>query len=487
MMLEIKMKNKKTHILLMLIATSTFNNSYTFLSRADREFMLFHDNLISQTFDTQTNPQLVRSEKLEISSSESGKRLPKKNWTFIVYMAANNDLRAFGVNNLKQMANQGSNEHVNIVVHLDIQLNGTQNSTRRYYVEKNKIHQVNSDNFQAMDSGDPKTLISCCQWAINNYPAHNYALIFWNHGTGIIDPSNFKLFSPNDLFTLNPLMNKYEVNREINFLDIFNFMSLDDRGVCWDNSSGNYLTNQKIEYALSEICKTVLNGKFSIIGFDACLMSMIEVAHLLKPFAHILVGSQEVELGAGWNYSHVLEPLTKGPITANEFAAHIVHAYGVAYQAITSDYTQSALNLQYLPQLELNVHVVAGLLIRCLEVQSKNSVKMAIFESKSKKACTHFDEPSYIDLFHFYSNLIENIGKFKLKHNTYIIDKLKKELIQGKRLIQQVVIANTAGKNLSRATGISIYFPERQIHQSYVKTKFSIENNWYKLIDSMKH
>ncbi len=57
----------------------------------------------------------------------------------MVYMAADNDLRAFAANNIKQMASIGSNNNINIVIHLDIRLNDNQKVTRRYYVDKNKI------------------------------------------------------------------------------------------------------------------------------------------------------------------------------------------------------------------------------------------------------------------------------------------------------------------------------------------------------------
>ena len=44
------------------------------------------------------------------------------------------------------------------------------------------------------------------------------------------------------------------------------------------------------------------NKKLEMIGFDACLMSSVEVASLLSNYAKYMVASQEVEPGYGWDY-----------------------------------------------------------------------------------------------------------------------------------------------------------------------------------------
>src|SRR3990172_569950 len=154
------------------------------------------DQLISNHFDFEQaldHPSLFFSAEPineHLNAAFSTDKSAKKPWTFIIYIAGDNDLRAFVTNNLKQMASIGSNEYINIVAHLDIKINGNQKITRRYLIEKNRLVHMNANDpsTQCMDSGDPKTLISCCEWAITNYPAHNYALILWNHGSGILDP-----------------------------------------------------------------------------------------------------------------------------------------------------------------------------------------------------------------------------------------------------------------------------------------------------------
>lgn len=413
-------------------------------------------------------------------------RAAKKPWTFIIYMAADNDLRNFAMRNIKQMCQIGSNERITIVVQLDIKLRSNKKITQRFYITHEGPKQMNENDpaSQSMDSGKAETLISCCKWAIENYPAYNYALMFWNHGSGIIDPNFNRVICASELFRYNPTSNQLELDRSIGFLDFMNTLNIQSepqRGICWDDSTGNYLTNQKLDAALNTICSTLLdNKKFNLIGFDACLMSMLEVADIVKNYAHVMTASEEVELGTGLDYSLVLRPFTTQTPTPQELGAHIATTYALSYQKVTSDYTHSALNLDQISLVEHNVHKVAQLLLSCLRNQKNGSVKQALALSRNKNMCTHFDEPSYIDLHHFYCNILNNLKSFSFKstEHTVLIGQLQQTLTEGCLLIEDVVIANVAGKNLSNAKGIAIYFPERGIHPSYRKTAFAQNNEW---------
>jgi len=410
----------------------------------------------------------------------------KKPWTVIVYIAADNDLRGFAARNIKQMASVGSNEHINILVHLDIRIAGNQKITRRYYIENNRILHVNPGDpeTERMDSGSPKTLQSCCKWAIKHYPADHYALIMWNHGTGTLDPLRGRILNPTQLFEFNPTINKFDIDRSIEFFDWVDGR----RGICWDDTTGNYLTNQKLASALNHVCTKYLGGKkLSILAFDACLMSMIEVANIAQDYADIMVGSQEVELGTGYNYALAFEPFAHHALAPDDFAKQIVKAYEKSYSNITNDYTQSAMNLSLTRGVEQNINLVAHLLVECLKQQKNNSVKINLRRSRNKLCCTHFDEPRYVDLHHLYKNILKNMSGFSIAggdSGNSLLRQLQQALEHGLRLIEKAVIANTAGRNLSQARGISIYFPEDVIHPSYPRTSFASTNEWLHFIQA---
>lgn len=422
-----------------------------------------------------------------------------KPWTVMVYMAADNDLRGFAARNIKQMAAIGSNENINIIVQLDIRISGDKKITRRYYIDKGHITHMNADDptSQSMDSGDANTLISFCTWTIKNYPAQDYALVLWNHGTGIIDPVKGRIINASELFNFNPTTNRLELDRSVGFLDLMdavnslhlriNHAEDPERGIAWDDSTGNYLTNQKLDFALNEIKTKVLNGKkFSIIGFDACLMSMIEVGNLIKPYTQVMVGSQEVELGTGWDYSQALAQFssTKSP-TVKSFAKQIVKAYENTYMQLTNDYTQSAVDLEVIDIIESDINAISTLLLDCFKKQRNNSVQTALKTSRNKLLLTHFDEPTYVDLYHWLSNLQTNIKFFEFTNEPEgkkLKDELSAILVAAKQHIETIVFANCCGKNLSGAHGLSIYFPERRIHASYRKTPFAQSNEWTALL-----
>ena len=163
------------------------------------------------------------------------------------------------------------------------------------------------------------------------------------------------------------------------------------------------------------------------------------------------------------------------------FARHIVAAYERTYQTITNDYTLSAINLDLVELLEHNVDHVSKMLLEGLDKQ-KNLFAPIIKESRNKLLCTHFDEPTYIDLHHFYKNVATNIRKFAANNNLLLKDSLLVKLDEGMQLIEKIVIANTTGKNLKNAQGIAIYFPERGIHNSYQEAFFLASNAWGDLL-----
>lgn len=400
--------------------------------------------------------------------------------TVMVYIAADNDLHIFAWRNIRQLAEIAPN-NVRILVFLTEP--GKNKKTQIYLVEKNKSTPLNTSNVK-LDSGDPKTLIDFCTYCIQNYPAKEYSLILWNHGTGIIDPFKKpirnRINSPAELFSINPATLQLEVDRTISFLDYIIEEEQNAKGVCFDDTYNSYLTNQKLEYALSQIKNGPLNGnKFAILGMDACLMAMVEIASLAKNYANHLVASQEIELGAGWRYDKVMRFYLEGQ-NSPAFAKHMVKAYKEAYEKITPDYTLSSTNLDQFDALEKNIDDLAKTLITCLNLQSGSSVKNTIRMSKEK---IHFDEASYIDLGAFCEKLIANINYMKLSRNE---DALKKELIENANLclyaLSKVITANTYGRNVAYAKGLSIYFPERSIHSSYEKTIFATKNNWFNLI-----
>ena len=111
----------------------------------------------------------------------------------------------------------------------------------------------------AASMGVSQTLTQLLQFGVEKNPAEDYALILWDHGGGPLE------------------------------------------GVCWDELFS--MDNLRLSELTEALEASPLPGKLSWIGFDACLMSSLEVAGALAPYADYMIASQETEPAYGWNYS----------------------------------------------------------------------------------------------------------------------------------------------------------------------------------------
>lgn len=411
-----------------------------------------------------------KHKKMGEAACKSAPTPGKKAWTFGVYMAARNDLHPFSKINMRQMLEVGSSDSLNIVVNWD---EPGKKGIQRYYVDKNSPELVYQDPKAQANSGDPQNLVDFCSWMINTYPADNYALILWDHGLGgSIDPFMPRYIETAELFGYGSMPSMYDVSKGLDPNNIPN------KAVCFDDAYKSYINNQGLAYAFATIDAQVLHGKkWGVVGFDACLCADVGMIDIVMDYAEYMVASEDVEPGTGANYRLMLTPLSKGPLDSRSFAAHMAQSYEQAYYYLSSDYTQSAIDMQVAPLVEQNLHEVSLLLIECLNYQKGRSVRDAI--AVSCKTCTAFDDPNYKDLGHLYGNLLQNLRLFQFTDSSTgqsLINALSYRLVDGLALIDRAVVSNNVGKNYKNAKGISIYCPVARIHSSFPKTTLALGN-----------
>lgn len=371
----------------------------------------------------------------------------QKPWTFLVYMAAANDLNPFAPLDLREMMQAGSNANVNIIVYSTYQEDGKPKITQKLYIEKDSITQIGES--MVRDSGDVATLQEALQWACIDYPSDRIAVVLWNHGSG-------------------PL------NRTINIIP--------PKGVCYDYDTNNYLTDRDCLQAFSW-ARDVLRGgkKFDIIAFDACLLASLEMAYTLSSCADYMVASEETIPGDGYQYAYILNQFaTKNPDPLS-FAQLIVSAYKQEYVG-TVDYTLSATDLNALKPLVDNCNAVAQILKTQLKGTNRSTVKSTIKKCIGTN-CPSFDDGIYVDLSKFYKNLLSNVSGLKL--STSIANQFKQLLNKGIQLFTQVIKANVTSTNYSSAGGLSIYFSRYSIDPSYYGLYWTQQNpNWLNFLEA---
>ena len=115
-----------------------------------------------------------------------------------------------------------------------------------------------------------------------------------------------------------------------------------------ENYDYDVLTLQEMDRAFGQSALIRDGKRFEWVGFDACLMGMIEVADMLSDHARYMIASEEVETGAGWDYSCLAPISREEQPTGRVCSKVIIDAYQEYHETGTQgvpDYTLSALDL----------------------------------------------------------------------------------------------------------------------------------------------
>jgi len=379
-------------------------------------------------------------------TNPSGPSIPE--WTVMIYLDADNNLESAGINDINEMEMVGSSDDVNIVVQADRISgynisNSNWTTTRRYYIAQDSDPmQINSlfSDLGELNMGDPQTLIDFASWAATEYPAKKYLLVIWNHGGGFRSPA----YTTKD--------------------------------IAWDDTSGgDRITMPELEYALSEI-GTQIGKKIDIVGMDACLMAMTEVAYQIKDCADILVASEESEPGDGWPYDTILAQLVaNSTMSSEQLATDIVNKYIIFYPY--DNVTQSAIDLSYMDDLASQLSSLAET-IKGDSTAPSNKYITAAYNSQYYSQSSYSAEKEFIDLYDFCNQLLAYSNNLEVKNIGLNIQQT---------LNYAVIKSGYNGVSLSGSKGLSIYFPyyTGYIDGKYSDTNFAQDTFWDEMLSHL--
>ncbi|MFC2017607.1 clostripain-related cysteine peptidase, partial [Chloroflexota bacterium] len=298
-----------------------------------------------------------------------------------------------------------------------------------YYVEQDSSDNITSPVEQSLgevNMGDPNTLVNFVTWATTNYPAEKYALVLWDHGSG---------------------WKTRELEPQI-------------KGVCFDDtSSGDRITTLELGTALSQI-QSGTGVTLDIVGFDACLMQMLEVAYQIRDYANVMVASEEVEPWDGWPYDDILGYLTSNPTWGTLALSNAIVTTYIDSYSVTDYVTQSAIDLTQVGVLKTAVDQFATAMIAS---GNADAIWSAKFYTE------HFDDPDYLDLFDFADKVITY---FPPSSNVSV----KAEAV--KEAVKEVVVAEAHHSQHPNANGISIYVPYATYNTNYDSLVFATDTQW---------
>ncbi|HOI90683.1 MAG TPA: clostripain-related cysteine peptidase [Candidatus Rifleibacterium sp.] len=351
----------------------------------------------------------------------------QKEWTFMVFLNADNNLDSFGVGDLQEMvAAGGSNDNLNVICLLDRE----HAPATLYYVEKDGAKVIGEPG--EIDMGDYHEFVKFVTETVRAYPAKHYCTIVWNHGSGWKDA-------------------KGEIIK----------------GISYDDQSGNHITTNQLTVAFKEI-EAAIGKKLDIFCFDACLMQMVEVAYAMKDGCDYLIASEETEPGQGYPYLEILSGFKKG-MSPETFAKHIVTEYSNSYNggsAGMSSTTQSALKCSEIDNLR---DAINGYCKAALAGKHGAEFKGAL------NAAQKFYYRTNIDLGHFVS----------LTKNAIADEAFQTAASKLLAAIDKAVLINgLSGYNTKNATGLAVYFPASSYSFSpeYKDLAFAKDTMWEAMV-----
>jgi hypothetical protein len=404
-------------------------------------------------------------------------------------MAGDNDLAGAAIDDINEMETVGSRPgEIEVVVQVDHATgydttNVGWRGTRRYYIEQGKDRRRIQSRLLAelgeTNTGDPKVLEEFLDFGVSSYPAQGCALVLWNHGSGFYVPP--EMLAKPGAASHRELVSRAtpRLHRTLFHTTRERLLQLDPqgRGIAYDDRSGDCLDNQELKRVLGT-AHQLLGRKVDVVGMDACLMTMLEVAYQIRDHAQVLVGSEEVEPGAGWPYDTVLRDLTARPaMTGRDLATAIVRRYVESYRQTGMDITQSAIDLSKLDPLVDAVDRLAGALLARLK---SPGVAPAVYTAW-RRTLRFFDN-FYVDLHHFASNLAAttmDVGEIKAACGGV------QRAIEGRGVESPIISAGSGGSRMRSAHGLSIYFPPfRDPSAFYRELDFARRTKWADFLDT---
>ena len=308
----------------------------------------------------------------------------------------------------------------------------------RYHLENNNLYEDDLVNDASM--GSSSTLQSFLEWGFENFPADKYSLILWNHGGALT-------------------------------------------GCCFDeNHSDDSLTADEVDTAVTNAKRTAgIADNLEFITYDACLMSVLEIAEMNSHNFNYMLSSQEVEGGYGYNYDAWLPDLYRNPdIYTPTLLAKIGDTFLTKEKSLgVGDQTQSAYDLSKMASFKTTYEEFATSLANKI----KSSSAWSTFVNTANKALRFGYDDSYGYTYDIYD--MAGVLNYIASSSTYT--SMSTQINNLLAAIEELVVYNNYDTSSYRSKlpcGINMFIPTSGWS---VKSEYSAQSNfpkWKSLINS---
>jgi hypothetical protein len=369
-------------------------------------------------------------------------------WTILVYMAANNNLAEAADACLRAMESATFEGAVNVVV--EVRRPGRSPggpTTTRYRVRGGDTESIPMVPSPSM--GRPETLTDFINWGLATCPAKRSLLVVWGHATGLEHfVSGVSIPPVSGVATIAP--------------------GAGVGSIALDGSDS--LTNQALRKAIAASA----GGRVDVLGCDACLMSMVEIAYEVRGVAGFLVAAETEQPSQSWPYATFLAALREAPtMPPAELATTLVREFHTWYGDPSHENdlgyaTQTAVDLAATKDLVTAIDALAAVLEPRLPLLEQLRPDLATMEI-----------PDYIDLGDFLDQL-DQIEHIDAEEEVVAATQRARRALEKARLD-----ACGLGKGATGATGLSIYFPTPENaarFPGYRDLAFAVDTRWPELL-----
>jgi hypothetical protein len=381
---------------------------------------------------------------------------PKREWTVVVYMAADNDLEKYAIADLLEMEAAIPEEGVEVIVLVD---RAKGEAVTRPDWTDSRVYRIRRDGNPKtivspvllepgeLDMGDPAVLSEFVGSALNAFPARHNMLVMWDHGGG---------------WASQCVDHDVPGSKEKSSLSIV-----------------------EVREGITRALRRSNIGRLDVVAFDQCLMSQIETAAELSGLADVMVASEALVPAYGMPYSAILPLLARPHLGSRRMAARMVEEFHRFFTKIgkpgqsshfrlwVANTTFSALDVRHvheavdalnllLDALEPQLERHWATLIRCLYYSEGYSERDEIF------AADH--AVSSVDLCDALMRMRRAIDPFpaEVEFRAFL------------RALDRFVVVSQTGDRRRSSNGVSIYAPatQRQWSADYLKTAFAKRSRW---------
>lgn len=420
--------------------------------------------------------------------------MSKDKWTWLIYIAAHNDLDEYGKAVCDKVCNLGSSTNVNVIILLDSPKGA----------ELTAVGSTPDDTPQWLlgdfNAGDPQRLIDVARWAYTHHPAERYALVLWSHGNG---------WTPDEI---GRLADEELGNREIDetraltmpgrralfrttLQKMFRVPNPSERAICFDDGTHQALDTLALEHIMSELHNSI-GQKLDLLAMDACLMASIEVAYELRNHVSVMLAAAEPVPATSGPYDKVLSKLYAQPnMDAAALASMMVDEY-VDYYRIwppglgNGDITQIVLDLSRVDTLAQAMRAWAEAIITdmpaalpCLEQAQTETYTIETVNGRR-------GESKFI--YHLWDIL--SMANHLAGHcSAASVRATSQQVVNTFCTSDLVVHAGHLGKWLDAAGGLNVYWkaPKRRkprhISRYYPEVAFARDAQWQAMLEAYRY